>query len=315
MVNQINNEETVVGEMGDIISCRSDCKRIGFIGLGLMGAPMAMNLLKAGKTPYCYDLMPDRLTPLQRAGAMIAGDIAEIMEITDVTILSLPNLRSVQEVTETMLQNTRAGHVIINTSTVTTSLSKKLDSSCKEKGVTYFDSPVSGGVKGAELGTLTFIVGGDKERYEQIKPILSCMGKDIFYVGAIGVASMIKLINQLLFFSGVLGVCEAVYLANKTEVDKKTMLEVVTKGSGNSYALQTRLKDFILADNDEPGCSVNLALKDIELLLEEAMNLSIELPVVSMVKKQLSAAKTLGISEKDISSIATYFEAVVKQNP
>ncbi|MCX5901870.1 MAG: NAD(P)-dependent oxidoreductase [Proteobacteria bacterium] len=301
--------------MGDARSCRSDCKRIGFIGLGLMGAPMAMNLLKAGQILHCYDLMSDRLTPLQRAGAIIASDIAEIMEITDVTILSLPNLRSVQEVTETMLQNTRAGHVIINTSTVTTSLSKKLDSSCKEKGVTYFDSPVSGGVKGAELGTLTFIVGGDKEQYEQIKPILSYMGRDIFYVGAIGVASIIKLINQLLFFTGVLSVCEAVYLANKADMDKKTVFEVVARGSGNSYALQTRLNDFILADNYEPGCSVNLALKDIELLLAEAANLGIELPGVSMVKKRLLAAKILGISEKEISLIASYFEDVVKQNP
>jgi len=309
----IDNEEKMTEKMRNLKSDRSDCKKIGFIGLGLMGSPMAMNLLRASYIVYCYDLLADRLMPLQRAGAIIASNIAEIMETTEITILSLPTVRAVQEVTETMLTNIHEGHFIINTSTVTTSLSKKLDSLCKEKWVTYFDSPVSGGVKSAKLGTLTFIVGGDKERYERIKPILSCMGKDIFYVGAIGVATTIKLINQLLFFSGVLSVCEAVYLATKTGVDKKTMLEVVSKGSGNSYALQTRLNDFILVGNYEPGCSVNLALKDIRLLLEEAANLGIELPIVSMVEKRLLGAKNLGLSEKDISLIGSYFEEVVKQ--
>ncbi len=293
----------------------NDFGSIGFIGLGLMGGRMAMNLLKAGGRVCCYDLAAERAKPLREAGARVAGHSAEVVESADVTILSLPTLRAVEEVMDNVLRAARPGRIIINASTVTPSLTKKLDAACTEKGVIYFDSPVTGGVKGAGLGTLTFMVGGDKERYEQIKPILACMGKNIFYVGACGMASTIKLINQLLFFAGVLNVCEAVYLANKAGVDKKIMLEVVGTGAGNSHALQTRLGDFILMDNYEPGCSVDLALKDVGILLAEAMSLGIKLPIVSMVENRLLAAKKLGISEKDISLIALRYEEVVKQYP
>lgn len=290
---------------------RNDGKDIGFIGLGLMGGYMAMNLVKAGHKVHCYDLVAERLQPLQNAGAIVAANIEEVAIKADVSILSLPNLRAVREVTESMLQTVRPGHIILNTSTVTASLTKRLDAVCKENGVIYFDSPVSGGVKGAELGTLTFMVGGDQERYPQIKPILACMGKSIFYVGVSGTASIIKLINQLLFFAGVLNVCEAVYFADKAGVDKKTMFEIVATGSGNSYALQTRMQDYIVPGHYEPGCSVNLALKDVELLLAEATELGITFPIVALVEKRLSAAKELGIAEKDISLMASYYEKIV----
>jgi len=287
----------------------SECRkaRIGFIGLGQMGRPMCLNLLRAGHSTVVYDIVAERLSATVAAGAEAGRSPADVASRTGVTVLSLPTPAAVAEVVrgpDGILAGARAGHLVIDTSSVSPSLSREMAQACEERGVRYLDAPVSGGVRAAEQGTLTIMVGGEKEAFEAARPWLEVLGKKIFYVGRSGSGSMMKLINQLLFLSGVAAVCEAVSLARKAGVDDSTLWEVIPECSGASYAFTTRLKNFLMPGNFEPGFSVALAAKDADLIMAAARELEVPLTLGAEVHRLLQAAQRAGLGGKDVSALA-----------
>lgn len=281
--------------------------RVGFIGLGQMGRPMCLNLLQASQTIVAYDIVTERLNPIVGAGAEAGRSPADVASRTGVTVLSLPTPAAVVEVVrgpDGILAGARAGHLVIDTSSVSPSTSREMAQACHERGVRYLDAPVSGGVRAAEQGTLTIMAGGEREVFEAAKPWLEILGKKIFYVGRSGSGSMMKLINQLLFLSGVAAVCEAVNLARKAGVDDGTLWEVIPECSGASYAFATRLKNFLMPGSFEPGFSVALAAKDADLIMAAARELEAPLPLGAEVHRLLQAAQRAGLGGKDVSALS-----------
>jgi 2-hydroxy-3-oxopropionate reductase len=285
--------------------------RIGFVGLGVMGRPMARNLLKAGYSlVVCKHLDPRPVQELVAAGATEAASPKQVAELSDIVITMLPDSAEVEEVVlgpNGLLEGARRGSVIIDMSSIAPSTSRKLAEEAERRGVEMLDAPVSGGETGAIQGTLAIMVGGKQEIFFKCLKVLQAMGKSIVRVGDAGAGQVAKLANQIIVALNIAAVSEAFALGVKAGVDPRVMYEAIRGGLAGSRVLDAKIP-VILERNFKPGFKVRLHHKDLKNALETARELKVPLPMTALIQQVLCALINEGKGEADHSAIVNFFE-------
>ena len=270
---------------------------IGFIGIGNMGKPMSTNLLKAGYELIVFDIRKEAMEEPIRLGAKAASNPNDVAKLSDIVITSLPTPEILEEVVlgrNGVLDGARSGCVLIDTGTVSPSTIKKIASLAKDRGVQVLDAPVSGGVAGAIAGTLTVMVGGDKDVYERCLGILRVIGKNIYHVGDVGSGDTVKLVNNLMSLTNVVTLSEGMILGVKAGVNPETLYNVIKVSTGSSYALEVKLPNLISKGRFEAGFAIDLACKDLGLAIALGRELGAPLFVTSIAQQVYELAKTGG---------------------
>ena len=285
--------------------------KIGFVGLGAMGKPMACNLLNAGYEVYAFDVVEAAVKEMESKGARGCATAGELAGKADVIICSLPNAKIVENVMCSeggVFENCKAGTIIIDMSSVAPNSTKAMAKKAAEKGIGYIDAPVSGGVSGAAAGTLTIMVGADGATFEKVKPVLDVLGKNIYHVGEVGGGDAIKMVNNLLLGCNMAALSEALTLGVKCGLSVETMKEVISVSSGRSYALDARLEKFIMADQFTGGFAVDLQYKDLGLALEASRDERVPLPMTAAAVQVYEMARAKGQGREDMSSVVKVWE-------
>lgn len=285
--------------------------KIGFIGIGAMGKPMARNLLTAGYDLTVYDVNKNAVTEMVAQGAREAATPRDLAAGVEAVITMLPNYNIVKaclEGQDGVLAGAREGTVIIDMSSVAPVQTQEMAKLAKQKGLSYIDAPVSGGVAGAEKGTLTIMVGGEGEIVEKVMPILRTMGKKIYHVGPVGSGDTVKLVNNLLLGINMAAVAEAMVLGVKAGLDPKVLLDIISSSSGRSYALEAKVPGFIMQGNFEPGFAIDLQYKDLELAIQTAKELKVPMLLTTLAQQIFEQARAAGMGGKDISAVVLPLE-------
>jgi len=286
-------------------------KKVGFIGLGAMGRPMAGNVLKAGFELTVYDVVKASVDQMAEQGAKTAASPRGIAQQCDVVLISLPNAKIVEAVLtgeEGLFAGAQAGQIFIDLSSVTPEHTRRMAKLAEAKGVEYMDAPVSGGVAGAVAGTLTIMVGGSETGLAKCQDVLQAIGKKIYHAGSVGAGDAVKLINNLLLGVNMVAVAEAMTLGVKAGLDPKVLLEIIGVSSGRSYALEAKVPGFVLKGNFEPGFAVDLQYKDLEMAVQTGKELGMPLLLTNVAQQVYETAKAKGLGRKDISSVITLLE-------
>ncbi len=289
-------------------------KKIGFIGVGTMGKPMAKNLLKAGfEMTTCMHVNPVPVRELEELGAKVASSPKEVAVLSEVVITCLPDAPQVEEVIlgpNGILEGATPGSIIIDTSTISPLATQRIAAVVAQKGCKMLDAPMSGGEAGAIAGTLTFMVGGDKTAFEACRDIFEAMGKQIYHVGDVGMGEVLKLCNNLMLGINLLGVCEAFTLGVKAGLKAETLAEVVGVSSGNSAVIERYLPRTILRNQYKPGFMLDLMCKDMGLALQLAKALDIPTLVGSSTGQVLDLVQGMGKGRDDFTVVATLYQDV-----
>jgi len=284
--------------------------KIGFIGLGIMGKPMAKNLIKAGHELIVYDIIKDNIDNLVAAGAKPASSAKEVAEQCPIIITMLPNSPHVKEAVmgkNGVLEGAKPGTILIDMSSIAPLASQEICKACEEKGIKMIDAPVSGGEPKAIDGTLAIMVGGDRAVYEQVYDILMVMGSSAVYCGDIGAGNTTKLANQVVVALNIAAVSEAFMLATKAGVDPKLVFEAIKGGLAGSTVMNAKAP-MIMEGNYEPGFKIDLHIKDLNNVLETGHNVGAPLPLTASVMEILQVLHADGYGQKDHSAIAKYYE-------
>lgn len=285
-------------------------QKVGFIGLGIMGKPMSMNLIKSGHSLTVLDLNKEAVAQLTAAGAEAASTPKELAEKADIIITMLPASKHVKEVivgANGILEGAKPGTVIIDMSSITPNVSRELAETAAKQGVDMLDAPVSGGEPKALDGTLSIMVGGKPEVFESAKKVLSGMGKDIVLVGDNGCGVTAKLANQIIVNLNIAAMSEALVLAAKAGIDVEKMYEAIRGGLAGSTVLDAKVPT-ILERNFTPGGSIAINMKDITNVMDTAHEIGVPLPLSSQLLEIFHALKTDGKVNDDHSSIVRYYE-------
>jgi len=287
--------------------------KIGFIGLGTMGNPMVKTLLKVGYEVLVYDISKEAVKKLVEKGAKEA-DISQIGKECDFVITMLPNSQCVEEIVigeGGLIHSFISGKVLIDMSSSVPQSTVKIANSLKEKGIKMLDAPVSGGPLKAANGTLTIMVGGDKEVFDHSYDILSALGEKIFYIGKTGAGHMVKAINNMLYGTTLVATVEAVVLGAKAGIDLEKLVEVISASSGQCYAA-SKVKRVVFPRNFKPGFATKLLNKDLEIALGMARELNVP-TIISSTAQQIYkiALNREGFAELDNTIIFKLLEEVV----
>lgn len=285
-------------------------KKIGFIGLGIMGKPMALNLLAKGYEVMVNDLNKDAVQTLIDAGAT-AGDSAKVIgENSDVIITMLPASHHVQQVVlgdNGVLNGAKKGAVIIDMSSITPVVSKELAATAEKQGVEMLDAPVSGGEPKAKDGTLAIMVGGKEEVFEQVKDVLYAMGAEVTLVGGNGSGTTAKLANQVIVNLNIAAMSEALVLAAKAGIDVEKMYQAIRGGLAGSAVLDAKVP-LILDRNFVAGGRIDINMKDITNVMDTAHSIGVPMPLSSQLLEIFHALKVDGKAADDHGGIVQYFE-------
>ncbi len=292
-------------------------KTVGFIGLGNMGGPMALNLLKAGYSLKVFDLAPAALKCLADAGATTTASAFDAANDVDVLITMLPSSPHVKKlyIGESGLLNNISGQpLVIDCSTIAPDIAKEVSKAAGKRGFEMLDAPVSGGVAGAEAGTLTFIVGGSDNALEQGKPLFEVMGKNIFHAGDHGAGQVAKICNNMLLAIQMIGTAEALQLGVNNGLDPTVLSNIMNKSSGNNWPLEVYNPYPGVMDNApasreyEGGFLVDLMNKDLGLAMEATLSSMSSTPMGSLAKSLYNLHSTQGHGKLDFSSIQKLFD-------
>jgi len=289
-------------------------ENIGFIGLGIMGKPMAMNLLKAGYQLIVYDIDNESVQYLVRAGAKEGKSSQDVASYSDIIITMLPNSPEVKEVVlgkNGLIHGIRSGSVLIDMSSIAPLTSKELSETLKKNGVIMLDAPVSGGEPKAIEGTLAIMVGGPEETFNKVKGLLAVMGKSVTLVGPLGSGNITKLANQIIVALNIAAMSEAMVLATKAGVDPEAVYNAIRGGLAGSTALDAKMP-MILNANFKPGFRIELHIKDLLNALETAGELDVPVTLTSKVLEIMQALKAEGKAKDDHSGLVQYYEKLAK---
>jgi 3-hydroxyisobutyrate dehydrogenase-like beta-hydroxyacid dehydrogenase len=291
-------------------SSHASARRVGFVGLGAMGNPMAVNLLAAGHSLVVTDLREAAAANLVEAGATWAATPAEVARDRDVIFLSLPNPSDVEEVVtgpDGVLAAAARGSVIVDLSTNEPAVVQGLAAAAAEKGVEFLDAPVSGGVAGARSGRLAVMVGGDAGTLEAVRPLLEVIGDRVFPVGPVGSGNVVKLLNNMMFFVNLLGSLEALVVGAKAGIDPDVLRDVVKAGSGGSsvWDFATRA---VLADRLDPRFTVALASKDVALATALADEVGVDVPMGQLARRLIHQYRDADHGGDDVFSLVRMIE-------
>lgn len=270
--------------------------RVGFIGLGIMGAPMAANLLRAGFDVTVWNRSPSRTQPLLETGANGADSPAGVAAASEVTLSCVTNSGDVEEVAlgpNGVIEGAKAGSVYIDCSTIAPETARNVAAALAKRGVAMLDAPVSGGDIGAQAGTLAIMVGGEDETFARCLPVLQAMGKTIVHVGPSGAGQVVKLCNQIAGGLNLLAAAEAIGLARRSGVDPEKMLEVVSAGAAGSWMLSNLAPRAVRGDY-APGFMVDLMQKDLRLVLDAANDTHTPLPGTALVAQLFQSIQAEG---------------------
>lgn len=276
--------------------------KIGFIGLGTMGTPMAINLLKAGYSLIVNDVNRQSVEYLVRNGATTLISYSAIARKSDIIITMLPESKDVERVVfgqDGILEGTQANLLLIDMSSVAPETSKKINSAMRSLGADSLDAPVSGGFQGAESGTLSIMVGGSYASYVKGLPVLEVLGRKILYMGEAGSGQTTKLCNQILIGIHIQAVAEAFALARKSGLDLVKVREALMGGAANSRVLELHGQKILDRTFDQPAFKLKLHRKDLNTALETGKDISVPLYATSFVAQQMDAAIAQGYAEQD----------------
>jgi 2-hydroxy-3-oxopropionate reductase len=283
---------------------------IGFIGLGIMGRPMAKHLVKAGHQLVVHDVNRDPVNELAGMGARAATSSREVAGQCQVLITMLPNSPDVEAVAlgkDGIVEGARSGLLYADMSTISPIVSQKVGKALEAKGVKMLDAPVSGGEKGAIDATLSIMVGGDKAVFDQLLPIFQVMGKTITHLGPLGFGGFTKCANQIIVALNLTALAEALTLAKKAGLDRELTLKALGGGLAGSKCLEQKTPNY-LANSYKPGFKIDLHYKDLGLIMESARALGVPLPTTAVVQELFSAMRVKGRGGLDHSGIITLLE-------
>jgi len=283
---------------------------IGFIGLGIMGRPMARNLLKAGYPLVVHSRSRGPVDEIAAAGAKVGTSPRDVASQCDVLITMLPNSPDVEQVVlgrDGVIEGARAGLVLLDMSTISPLVSQKVGAALAAKSVQMLDAPVSGGERGAIDGVLSIMVGGDKAVFDKALPIFQTMGKTITHLGPLGAGGFTKLANQIIVAVNLTALGEALTLAKKAGLDRELTLTALAGGLAGSKCLDQKKPNY-LAGTYNPGFKIDLHYKDLGLIMESARALGVPLPATAAVQELFSALRVKGRGGLDHSGVITLLE-------
>ena len=288
-------------------------RKIGFIGLGIMGKPMAKNLLKAGHDLVVYDIVREPMDELAGLGAKTAASSKAVAEGCAVVITMLPNSPEVKEAVlgrNGVLEGARPGALIIDMSSIAPAATREIAEKCAAKGVTLMDAPVSGGEPKAIDGTLSIMAGGDKAVFEAVKDdILLKMGASAVYCGGSGAGNTTKLANQVIVACNIAACAEAFTLAKRAGVDPAMVFGAIRGGLAGSAVMEAKVP-MMLADNVKPGFKTDLHIKDLNNALETAHATGSPLPLTALIMEMMQTLRADGRGQEDHSTLANYYAKI-----
>jgi len=274
---------------------------VGFIGLGLMGRPMALNLLKAGHEVHVWSRRRESMQPLLDAGAGECASAAEVASRALVTISMVADAPDVEQVTlgpDSVAAGAKPGHIHIDMSTIAPAAAQKIAAALGNTGIVALDAPVSGGEVGAIAGSLTIMVGGDAAAFDTARPLFEAMGKSVTHIGGAGAGQVAKACNQIITGVGVAAVAEALNFASKSGVDAGKVREALLGGFAYSRILENH-GQRMLDRNFKPGFKAWMHQKDLRIVMEEAHRLGLALPSAAATAQMFNAMAGSGLGEED----------------
>ena len=294
-------------------------EKIGFIGLGIMGKPMAQNLLKAGYPLIFHARKSELIDEMKMAGATSVPSPRSVAESADIIITIVtadPQVREVMLGPEGILAGASAGQLVVDMSTISPLTTLEIAETASESGVHFMDAPVSGGESGAKEGKLTIMAGGQREDFERCKNIFHVLGKKekIFHVGAVSLGQTVKMVNQFIGGITMAAIAEGLVLGIKAGADPEVINQVVSVSSGNSALFQARVKDYILKGNFEPGFFLDLKKKDLGIGLSMAKAMSMPAPIGAASYQMYASASSLGAGKLDFSAVCKAIETMSGTN-
>ena len=289
---------------------------IGFIGIGNMGLPMAMNMLKAGNEVVVSSALGNQVPAreLEENGARVVATIREVIECAETLVTVLPADKQILAVylgKDGVLEHIKSGAVCIEMTSSKGETIKIVEQEAKKQGknISFIDSPVSGGVDAAKAGTLTIMVAGRKDLVDKYMPLLETVGKKIFYTGEeLGSAKSIKMLNQLLNAGNTCVASEVLYLAQQLGVDMDTFCSIVNDSSGASWVFKNNVPKFVLPMNFDGGFKLELMKKDVGLAIEQTFSENISLPLINMVYQVLTSEANLGHGTKNYNIVSDWIK-------
>ena len=285
-------------------------KTIGFIGLGIMGKPMAKHLAKAGYPLVVYNRTGSKAQELVEMGARQATSPKEVARQSDIIIIMVSDSPEVELVVlgkDGVIEGVKSGSAVIDMSSISPLVTQKIGAELAKRNVAMIDAPVSGGEIGAIQGTLSIMVGGDEGVFNEVKPILDRMGKNVVRVGAIGAGGFTKLSNQIIVAAALEAMSEALVLAKKAGVDMTLVYEAIKGGMAGGRTLDMKAPKLVQR-NFEPGFKIDLHLKDLKNALQAGRSLGVALPATGLIHELFSACSAQGKGQKDHSVIFTLIE-------
>jgi 3-hydroxyisobutyrate dehydrogenase-like beta-hydroxyacid dehydrogenase len=288
----------------------SEYKTIGFIGLGVMGEPICRNLVKkSGKLVLAFDLSPEPLARLRGDGAEVASSVAELVRQSDLLFLCLPSAKHVRAVFEGdgIVKNIRAGQVVVDLGTSSVSQTRDFAKQLQAKGAAWADAPIARTRQAAQDGTLSVMVGTTAELYAAIEPLIRCFATDVTHCGDVGAGQVTKILNNMVLFETVNALSEAVALAKHNGVDPKLLLDTLSKGSADSFALRNHgMKAIVPGLFPERAFSTEYALKDLSYALELAGDAGVRIRGAELVGTILQEAIDAGSRDNYFPVIARH---------
>ncbi len=287
--------------------------QLGFIGVGNIGTPMCRHLIEAGHTVLAYDVNPGNLARIVSLGAQQAASPKAVAQACDIVFSSLPGPREVEQVAlgeEGISAAARRGLIYVDLSTNAPSAAQRVCAALAERGVTMLDAPVSGGVVGAESGSLAVMVGGDKQAFDTCRPLLEHIGANIYHVGDIGSGCVAKLVNNMIAFINTAAASEGMLLGTKAGVDPQMLHDIVQASSGGSWAMR-QFPSKVFAGDFTPGFTIDLAYKDLRLALEMGDELSVPLTLGSICINLMRQIRANGNGGDDLSGLMRALEDAI----
>ncbi len=284
--------------------------KVGFIGVGNMGNPMAGNILKQSFPLTVFDLNPKAMENLVQAGATKAGSAREVVDNSEIVLTSLPASPDVEAMyldAGGLVDRAKPGTILIDLSSVLPSTPRKIEPRAKARGVHFLEAPVSGGVSGARAATLAVMVGGEAEPLERARPVLRAIGPNIFHVGPVGAGNIVKAINNMMACVNGVAMMEGLAVGVKAGLDPMTVYEVVKASSGGSKALE-RIPRALIPRDFEPGFKVALMNKDLETFTTIAKELHVPISFANVAQRYQQMALAAGLGEQDTSVVMTIIE-------
>jgi 2-hydroxy-3-oxopropionate reductase len=289
--------------------------KIGFIGLGIMGQPMAKNLLKAGHELVVFDVVPGPVAEVVAAGAQAGGSAKDVAARCELIITMLPNSPHVKAAVlgkDGVLEGVRPGSILVDMSSIAPLAAQEVGAELAKKGVEMLDAPVSGGEPKAIEGSLAIMVGGKAEVFDKVKPILLKMGASAVLCGSLGSGNVTKLANQIIVALNIAAMSEALVLAAKAGVDPGRVYQAIRAGLAGSTVLDAKAP-MVLKGNYKPGFRIELHIKDLQNALDTAHELGVPIPLTSQIMEIMQALRVDGHQKEDHGGMIQFYEKLAGQ--